>query len=61
MKLRAYVIFCMFSLFVIVPSSFAVTIDGVISSGEYSKQAEFDKGNFKLLWEFEGEKYSWRL
>ena len=56
MKLRAYVIFCMFSLFVIVPSSFAVTIDGVISSGEYSKQAEFDKGNFKLSWEFEGDK-----
>jgi hypothetical protein len=46
----------MFSLFVIVPSSFAVTIDGVISSGEYSKQAEFDKGNFKLSWEFEGDK-----
>ncbi len=56
MKLRAYVIFCMFSLFVIVPASFAVTIDGVISSGEYSKQAEFDKGNFKLSWEFEGDK-----
>ncbi len=39
-----------------VPAVFAVNVDGSISSGEYSKQAVFDKGNFQLLWEFEGDK-----
>jgi len=39
-----------------VPAVFAVNVDGVISSGEYSKQAVFDNGNYKLLWEFEGNK-----
>ncbi len=59
MKRILYLVFCMLALCVAVPASFAITIDGAISSGEYSKQTEFDKGNFKLLWEF--EKYSWRL
>ncbi|MDD5582872.1 MAG: DOMON domain-containing protein [Candidatus Marinimicrobia bacterium] len=43
----------LFMLLVVwVPLSFAVAIDGEISPDEYSKADVFDKGNFKLLWEF---------
>ncbi|MCE5255396.1 MAG: hypothetical protein LLF89_00950 [Spirochaetaceae bacterium] len=34
----------------------AVTMDGLVTEGEYSRQESFDKGNFKLLWLIEGDK-----
>lgn len=37
-------------------AAYAVDVDGVIKQGEYSKEAVFDKGNFRLLWEFQGDK-----
>jgi len=51
-------IFCAFALMVFgaIPNVFAVDVDGAIANNEYSKQAVFDKGNFTLLWEFEGDK-----
>lgn len=39
-----------------VPAAFAVNVDGTVSSGEYSKQTAFDNGNYRLLWEFEGNR-----
>lgn len=35
--------------------AFAANIDGVISPLEYSREVTLDKGNFKILWQIEGE------
>lgn len=44
-------------LFLVVGSmAFAVDLDGVLKDGEYSKEVVFDKGNFHLYWEFQGDK-----
>jgi len=37
-------------------AAFAVDVDGIIKAGEYSKEAVFDKGNYRLLWEFDNDK-----
>lgn len=36
--------------------AFAVDVDGVLKDGEYSKEASFDKGNYRLYWEFQDDK-----
>jgi hypothetical protein len=56
MKMKAFSTALVLLVLASVPAVFAVNVDGTIASGEYSKQAVFDKGNFKLLWEFEGDK-----
>jgi hypothetical protein len=35
--------------------AFAVNIDGALSPGEYAREIMLDKGNFKILWQIEGE------
>jgi hypothetical protein len=36
--------------------TYAVDVDGTLAPGEYSKEAVFDNGNFRLLWKIEGDK-----
>lgn len=45
-----------FLLFCSLLAAHAATVDGIISEGEYSRQASFDKDNFKLYWQVEGAK-----
>ena len=35
--------------------AFAANIDGILSPGEYAREILVDKGNFKILWQVEGE------
>ncbi len=42
-------------MFLIGSAAFAANIDGTISPGEYAREVTLDKGNFKLLWQIEGE------
>jgi len=50
-----YIVIAM--LFLAVGSmAFAVDVDGVLKDGEYSKEAVFDKGNYRLYWEFQDDK-----
>ena len=34
---------------------YGLEVDGLVSPGEYSYEAVFDKGNFRLLWEISGD------
>lgn len=34
----------------------APAIDGILADGEYPNAADLDKGNFRLLWRFEGDR-----
>ncbi|HOV94749.1 MAG TPA: DOMON domain-containing protein [Spirochaetales bacterium] len=56
MKTRFGIAVLVVALFVAVPASFAVNIDGEVSPVEYAYQTEFDKGNYKLYWQFDGDR-----
>jgi len=44
-------------LFIMLGSAiYAVDVDGILAPGEYSKEATFDNGNFRLLWKIESDK-----
>lgn len=43
-------------MFVVGSAAFAANLDGAVTPGEYSREVAVDKGNFKLLWQVEGEK-----
>lgn len=36
-------------------AGFAVNVDGKIAQGEYTREASFDGGNYRLLWSIEGD------
>ncbi len=37
-------------------AAYAVDVDGQLAQGEYSREASFDKGNYRLLWRIVDDK-----
>ncbi len=42
-------------MFLALSATFAANIDGILSPGEYSREQSLEKGNFRILWQIEGE------